>query len=175
MIPASDRFDQSTIAALLDADPLIQEYRAFFSLLDWSVVERWQAQQSACCGSHGHPLTAYIKAFLVRIKEGLIYAKQLRDFLLKHPLLIIELGFDLQLDPTAAYGFDIEGTLPCRFWLGEKLRRLDRALLTDLLAATIRDLKEEIPGLGEVVADAREAYLCLGEGKQRAHLCIGAL
>ena len=69
MIPASHLFDQSTIAVLLDADPLIQEYRAFFSLLDWSVVERWQAQQSACCGSHGHPLTAYLKAFLVRIKE----------------------------------------------------------------------------------------------------------
>src|SRR5512146_3417981 len=99
MIPSSHRFDQSTIASLLDVDPLVQDYRALFSLLDWSVVQRWQAQRFACFGSHGHPLTAYLKAFLVRIKEGLIYAKQLRNFLLKHPLLVIELGFDLTLDP----------------------------------------------------------------------------
>lgn len=73
----------------------------------------------------------------MRIKEGLIYAKQLRDFLLKHPLLVIELGFHLQLDHRADYGFDVERTLPCRYWLGEKLRQLDRALLQDLLAATV--------------------------------------
>jgi hypothetical protein len=128
MIPASVRFDQSIMTSLLSADPLVQEYRAFFSLLDWSVVDRWQAQRSACYGSHGHCLTAYIKAFLLRIKEGLIYAKQLRDFLLKHPLLVIELGFELKLDESADYGFDVERTLPCRYWLGEKLRQLDRAL-----------------------------------------------
>jgi len=83
------------MASLLAVDPLVQEYRTFFSLFDWSVVQRWQAQRSACFGSHGHPLTAYLKAFLVRTKEGLRYAKQVRDFLLKHPLLIIELGFHL--------------------------------------------------------------------------------
>ena len=34
MIPASTVFDQSTIAALLDHDPLVLQYRALFSLLD---------------------------------------------------------------------------------------------------------------------------------------------
>ena len=135
MIPASRRFDQSTIASMLEVDPLVQEYRTFFSLFDWSIVDRWQAGRSACCGSHGHPLIAYLKAFLLRIKEGLMYAKQLRDFFLKHPLLVIELGFDLRLDPNADYGFDVQATLPCRYWFGEKLRQLDRALLQDLLAA----------------------------------------
>ena len=171
MIPASVRFDQSTMASLLEVDPLVQEYRAFFSLLDWSVVDRWQAQRSTCCGSHGHPLTAYIKAFLVRIKEGLIYAKQLRDFLLKHPLLVIELGFNLKLDKSADYGFDIERTLPCRYWLGEKLRQLDRALLQDLLAATVVALKEEIPGLGEVVAfDVKHIYGWVKENNDRVYV-----
>ncbi len=116
MIPASVRFDQSTIATLLDVDPLVQDYRAFFSLFDWSVVDRGLASRSACCGSHGHPITAYLKAFLLRIKEGLIYAKQLRDFLLKHPLLVIEFGFNLHLDASADYGFDVEATLPTRYW-----------------------------------------------------------
>jgi hypothetical protein len=171
IIPTSVRFDQSTIASLLEVDPLIQEYRAFFSLLDWSVVDRWQAGRSACSGSHGHPLTTYLKAFLVRIKEGLIYAKQLRDFLLKHPLLVIELGFHLQLNPSADYGFDVEDTLPCRYWLGEKLRQLDRTLLSDLLAATVAALKEEIPGLGEVVAfDVKHIYAWVKENNERAYV-----
>jgi hypothetical protein len=171
MIPASVRFDQSTMASLLSVDPLVQEYRAFFSLLDWSVVEQWQAQRSACCGSHGHPLTAYIKAFLLRIKEGLIYAKQLRTFLLNHPLLIIELGFNLELDESADYGFDVQRTLPCRYWFGEKLRQLDWALLQDLLAATVAALKEEIPGLGEVVAfDVKHIYAWVKENNERTYV-----
>ena len=43
MIPTSERFDQSTMTALLELDPLVQDYRAFFALLDWSPVEQWQA------------------------------------------------------------------------------------------------------------------------------------
>ncbi len=171
MIPASVRFDQSTLASMLDVDPLVQEYRTFFSLFDWSVVDRWLAHRSNCYGSHGHPLTAYLKAFLLRIKEGLIYAKQVREFLRHHPLLVIELGFDLRLDPSADYGFDIEATLPTRYWFGEKLRGLDRGLLTDLLAATVAALKEEIPGLGEVVAfDVKHIYAWVKENNWRAYV-----
>src|SRR5947207_5855854 len=121
MIPASDLFDQSVITALLDHDPLVADYRAFFSLLDWSVVERWEAQRSPL-GRPAHPESAYLKAFLIRIREGMLYTTQLRRFLLRHPLLVIELGFRLVLDPTAPYGFDVEATLPCEFWLREKLR-----------------------------------------------------
>ena len=80
MIPASVRFDQSTMASMLDVDPVVKDYRAFFSLFDWSVVDRWLAGRSNFYGSHGHPLTAYIKAFLIRIKEGFIYTTQLRHF-----------------------------------------------------------------------------------------------
>ncbi|GHO99912.1 hypothetical protein KSF_099600 [Reticulibacter mediterranei] len=105
----------------------------------------------------------------------MIAASQLRDFLCKHPLLIIELGFDLRLDPSANYGFDAEATLPTRYWFGEKLRQLDRGLLSDLLAATVTALQEEIPGLGEVVAFDVRAHLCLGERKQLACLCHGSL
>ena len=98
MIPASHLFDQSTMAALLEHDPVVADYRAFFALLDWSLVEQWQAQHSAR-GRPAHPESAYLKAFLVRIREGLSYTSQLRRFLLKHPLLVIELGFHLELDP----------------------------------------------------------------------------
>ena len=77
MIPTSHRFDQSTMLNLLQVDPVVQDYRAFFALLDWSVVQQWQAQRSAYCDTHGHPITAYLKAFLIRIREGFIYTSQL--------------------------------------------------------------------------------------------------
>ena len=91
MIPASVPFDQSLITALLDHDPLIQDYRAFFAHLDWSVVDQWEAERSSR-GRPAHPESAYLKAFLLRIREGMIYTAQLRRFLVRHPLLVIELG-----------------------------------------------------------------------------------
>lgn len=72
MIPASAVFDQSTIAALLDHDPLIANYRAFFALFDWSVVTQWEAERSSR-GRPAHPTCAYLKAFLIRIREGMLY------------------------------------------------------------------------------------------------------
>lgn len=171
MIPSSQVFDQSTMTALLEHDPLVAEYRAFFVLLDWSVVQRWQAQRSPFSGSHGHPLSAYLKAFLIRIKEGLSYTTQLRAFLEKHPLLVIELGFQLVLDASQPYGFDVEATLPTRFWLGEKLRQLDRDLLTELLASTGRALQAEIPGLGETVAfDVKHLYAWVKDNNERTYV-----
>ena len=170
MIPSSARFDQSTLTQLLDIDPVVTGYRALFSLFDWSLVEQWQDQRSSR-GRPPHPETAYLKAFLVRINEGLIYTKQLREFLCKHPLLIIELGFHLTLDTTAAYGFDVERTLPSRFWLGEKVRTLDPALLQSLLASTVHALQAEIPGLGETVAfDVKHIYAWVKENNARAYV-----
>lgn len=107
MIPASSLFDQSVLSAQIAHDPLVQDYRTFFALLDWSAVEQWERERSAR-GRPSHPESTSLKAFLLRIREGMIYTTQLRRFLLRHPLLIIELGFRLVLDPTAPYGFDLE-------------------------------------------------------------------
>lgn len=170
MIPASDLFDQPTLTALLDHDPLVADYRAFFSLLDWSVVEHWEAQRSGL-GRPAHPESTYLKAFLIRIREGMLYTTQLRRFLLRHPLLVIDLGFRLVLDPSAPYGFDVEATLPCEFWLREKLRHFDPALLQALLQATVRALQEEIPGLGDTVAfDVKHIYAWVRENNERAYV-----
>jgi hypothetical protein len=170
MIPSSVVFDQSQLAAQLEHDPLIQEYRAFFALFDWPLVEQWDAHQSRR-GRPAHPESAYLKAFLIRIKEGLQYAKELRDYLLTHPLLVIELGFTLVLDHQAPYGFDVERTVPSRQWWNHKLRHLDRDLLTALLASTVQALKGEIPGLGEVVAfDVKHIYAWVQENNSRAYV-----
>jgi hypothetical protein len=170
MIPASHLFDQSTLATLLDHDPVVQDYRAFFSSLDWSLVEQWQAQRSLR-GRPAHPESAYLKAFLVRIREGFLYTSQLRRFLLKHPLLILELGFCLALAPQAPYGFLLEQTLPCEQWLREKLRTLDQALLQNVLQATVTALQTEIPGLGETVAcDVKHIYAWVKENNLRVYV-----
>lgn len=106
----------------------------------------------------------------MRINEGLLYTTDLREFLVKHPLLVIELDFRLELNPTAPHGFDVERTLPLRYWLGEKLRQLDRALLQDLLAATVAALQEAIPGLAETVAfDVKHMYAWVKENNQRVY------
>lgn len=170
MIPKPAFFDQSVLQQLLDHDPVVQDYRTFFSLFDWSLVTHWQTQQSAL-GRPAHPESAYLKAFLIRLREGMLYTTQLRRFLLKHPLLVLELGFHLVLDPTALYGFNCEKTLPCEVRFRRKLRSFDPALLQALLHATVRDLQHEIPGLGEVVAfDVKHLYAWAKENNPRAYV-----
>jgi|SRR5581483_3683633 len=169
MIPSSTLFDQSTIAALLDHDPLIQQYRALFSLLDWSAVEHWQAQRRE--RRPAHPESAYLKAFLIRIQEGMLYTAQLRRFLLCHPLLVIELGFRLVLDANAPYGFDVERTLPSAFWFRQKLRQFDPGVLQALLQSTVHSLQDELPGLGETVAiDVKHIYAWVKENNWRTYV-----
>ena len=133
MIPTSSVFDQSTMAAMLDHDPVVAQYRTFFSFFDWSLVEDWQAQRTGP-GRPGHPESAYLKAFLIRQNENFTYTTQLRRFLLRHPLLVIELGFHLVLDKSAPYGFDVDKTLPCRYWLTEKLQHARSGALAGPLA-----------------------------------------
>jgi len=170
MIPSSVVFDQSTLARMLAHDPVVQEYQAFLTLLDWSLVEQWQAQHSTR-GRPPHPERAYLQAFLIRIREGFATTTQLRRFLVKHPLLIIELGFHLHLDPTQPYGFDIGRTLPCNSWLRQKLRQCDPTLLQALLQATVRALQAEIPGLGEVVAyDVKHIFAWVRENNPQVYV-----
>jgi hypothetical protein len=170
MVPSSSRFDQSTLQQMLDNDPVVLDYRSFFADLDWSLVQRWQAQRSSR-GRPAHPESAYLKAFLVRIREQMSYTSQLHRFLLRHPLLVIELGFHLSLDPSAPYGFDCQRTLPSEQWLREKLRTLDQELLQALLAATVADLKAAIPGLGETVAfDVKHIFAWVRENNPQVYV-----
>ena len=111
MIPASTIFDQPTLLALLEHDSVVAGSRAFFAELDWSLVERWETQQSGR-GRPGHPMSAYLKAWLIRICEGFRSTTRFRHFLASHPLLVLDPGFHLVLDPAEPYGFD---TLPLHF------------------------------------------------------------
>jgi hypothetical protein len=155
---------------MLDSDPVVQDYRHFFADLEWSRVENWQAARSVR-GRPAHPESAYLKAFLVRIREGLSYTSQLHRFLLRHPLLVIELGFQLVLDASAPYGFDIQRTLPSEQWLRQKLRTFDQDLLQALLTATVTALKQAIAGLGETLAfDVKHIFAWVRENNPNVYV-----
>src|SRR5947209_20528182 len=129
IIPSSQQFDQSTLGKLIDADPVVQRYRTLFALFDWTSLE--PAATSSGPGRPGHPLSAYVKALLVRIGEHLSSTPRWRAYLLDHPLLVLELGFRPHLDLHEPYGFDVSKTVPCVRHLNDILQGLDQNLLSE--------------------------------------------
>ena len=170
MIPASAPFDQITLARLQELDPLVQRYRTFFSVLDWSCLPLHDPVHPPP-GPRPHPLSAYLKAFLVKLCEGKQYVTHLRHFLLEHPLLILELGFHPTLDSSQPYGFVVEATLPCDRWLRHQQQTLSHDVLTTLLQATVTVLHAEIPGLGETIAvDVKHISAWVKENNPRVNI-----
>jgi hypothetical protein len=55
MIPASHLFDQSTMAALLEHDPVVQDYRAFFALQSSAARFRTPSRRRGGPFSRAHP------------------------------------------------------------------------------------------------------------------------
>lgn len=153
--------------ATSDADPVVQRYRAFFALLDWSAVPERDPRRP-WPGSPPHPAAAYVKALLVKLCEGKAYVTDLRTFLVEHPLLVRELGFRPVPDAAAAYGFDVGRTVPCDRWLRQQQQTLDPAVLGALLRGTVRALAAEVPGLGTTVAvDVKHIYAWVRENNPR--------
>jgi Transposase DDE domain len=170
MIRASVEFDQRALAAALESDAVVQHYRSFFALLDWMHIPE-RALERPWPGGIPHPEAAYVKALLVKLGEQKAYVTDLRSFLVKHPLLVLELGFRPVLDPTQPYGFDVEQTVPCDRWLRHKQQTLDNAVLRALLRETVHGLQQEIPGLGETVAvDVKHIYAWVQENNPKAYV-----
>jgi len=170
IIPCSQIFDQSTLSKLLDYDLVVQRYRAFFALFDWRVVPEPVVKPSQP-GKRPHPPSAYLKALLLKRNEGFAHCTQLRHFLLEHPLLVLELGFRPVLEVNQPYGFDVARTVPTDRWFREQHHTVEQSVLQDLLAASVAALREEIPGLGEVVAfDVTHIYACVKENNLRVYV-----
>lgn len=169
IIAISQQFDQPTLSKILDADPIVQRYRALFALFDWVALEK--ASTASGRGRSAHPPSAYVKALLVRIGEHLGSTPRWRAYLLDHPLLVLELGFRPHLDRSQPYGFRVGKTVPSVRHLNVILRTLDTKLLSDLFDQTVHALQAEIPGLGEVVAyDVKHIYANVRENNPRVYL-----
>jgi hypothetical protein len=170
MIPMGARLDQDGLAAAMDNDALVRRYRAFFALLDWRQVPQ-RSTDRPWPGAAPHPEAAYVKALLVKLCEQKAYVTDLRDFLVEHPLLVLELGFQPLWDATEPYGFDVEQTVPCDRWLRHKQRSLDNAMVRALLRETVHALQAEIPGLGQTVAvDVKHIYAWVQENNPKAYV-----
>ncbi len=170
IIPESQTFDQHTLTLMQKHEPVVQRYRQFFALFEWTVVQE-PALDPSRPGKRPHPETAYIKTLLIKLVEGYDSCTTLRRFLLEHPLLVLEVGFRPVLDRHQPYGFAVQRTVPTARWLREKQRTLSQPMLQALLAATVQDLCEAIPGLGETVAfDVTHLYAFVKENNPRAYV-----
>src|SRR6266566_32658 len=168
IIPISRQFDQPTLSKMIDADPVVQRYRAQFALFDWSAIDPPHKRGP---GAPAHPKSAYLKAALIRISEHHLTTPRWRAYLLDHPLLVLDLGFRPHLDRSLPYGFDVATTVPSVRHLNNLLRALDPRLLADLFAQSVQALQQEIPGLGEVVAyDVKHIYANVKEHNFRAYV-----
>jgi hypothetical protein len=168
IIPVVRPFDQSMLQQMRDTDPLVQRSRARFALLDWS---RFDTPRPRGPGRPAHPVSAYLKAALVRISEHLHSTPRWRAYLLDHPLLVLELGFRPHLDLTHPYGFHLAKTVPCVRHLNSWLKTFDPLLLSGLFEQSVQALQQEIPNLGEVVAyDVKHIYANVRENNFRAYV-----
>ncbi len=170
ILPPSRVFDQHTMTLLMQHDALVQRVRSLFALFDWSVVPEPSLQPSHP-GKRPHPQSTYIKALLLKLVEGLTTCTRLRQFLVEHPLLVLELGFRPLLNVSLPYGFDVERTVPTARWFRHKQRSLEQPVLHALLEQTVQALRHEIPGLGEVVAfDVTHIYAWVRENNPRVYV-----
>ena len=109
-----------------------------------------------------------MKALLVKKCEKFDYITELRRFLVKHPLLVLEPGFHPVEDSSQPYGFDVEKTVPCDRWLRHKQQMMDNAMLQALFRGTVHDLQAEIPELGDTpVIDTKHIYAWVKENNPR--------
>lgn len=130
-----------------------------------------RAETRAWPGPPPHPRTAYIKALLIKLREGYRYITDLRRFLLKHPVLVLAVGFRPVLDDSRPYGFDIERTVPGDRWLRAQQQQLTNDWLQHLLDGTVRALQAEIPGLGETVAtDVKHILAWVQQNNPKAYV-----
>src|SRR5258708_11384677 len=143
---------------------------AFFDLLDWTAVPE-RAKRRAWPGPRTHPRSAYIKALLVKLKEGKPYISELRRYLVQHPVLVLLVGFVPEREAAQPYGFNVETTVPCERWLRAWQQHLDNAWLQSLLAGTVHALQAEIPGLGETVAtDVKHIFAWVQQNNPKAYV-----
>ena len=142
---------------------MANEYDEFLSVLNFDIVPE-RNESKAWPGNPPHPERAYVKSQLVMIREKIEYHTELREFLVKHPALVLRLGFRPAIDPDSQWGFSVERTVPCDRHLRRKLQYEDNGVLKAILADTVTALCDQVPGLGETVSqDTKHIYAWVKE------------
>jgi len=83
------------------------------------------------------PYAALAATVLVQLNEGLVSMRQVRRFLVEHPVLVWLLGFPLVAAPAQPWGLDADASLPTARHLTHLLRVLPNAAAQYLLADSV--------------------------------------
>lgn len=174
MIPEHHPLTQTSslppsLPAHFQHDPVVQKYACLFAPLD--TLLKTQNQSGRRCGCLPHPRSAYLKAFMVMIKEGQRYITQLARYLCEHPALVCFLGFRFIPDAQSPHGFDVKRTVPCARHLRRIYKTLDLLWLNTLLAHTVQQAKALAPELQQVLAvDVKHQYAPVQENNPKAYV-----
>jgi hypothetical protein len=135
---------ESDLPAFVRNCPVAMKYLHLLGPLNWdNFPERDPTYPWP--GPIPQPRAAYVAAFIIKLHEGKTYMSDLRGYLVEHPALVWLLGFRLQADDTAPYGFDVEASLPTARHFGRVLRELPNEVLQFLLTSTVQLLADELP------------------------------
>ncbi|MFC1716189.1 hypothetical protein ACFL6S_21130, partial [Candidatus Poribacteria bacterium] len=89
--------------SLVEHDPLVLHYKQVFHVLDFSLLPEPRT------GPKGNSPEVYAKVFLVMIEQGIKSSGKLRQFLVRHPALVVFLGFQLKgISHDLPFGFDVQ-------------------------------------------------------------------
>lgn len=149
-------------------DEVAKDYAEFFDHLDFSSLP---APRSSGRGRRGHPQSAYVKALLVKTREKKTYVTELRSFLLKHPALVLLLGFRPVVSAFSPFGFHVAKTVPTVRHFRRKLQTIPNSMLQTILAGTVRDLKAEVPHLGRRTAlDNKHIFAWVKQNNKKTYV-----
>jgi hypothetical protein len=159
---------QIGVANVAVPDPMEAEYAALFAPLQWDVVPERNVHKPHP-GRTPHPQQAYVKAWLIKQREKCSSMAMLRRLLVRHPRLVLALGFRAVPAPESPYRFDVEKTVPTARWLNQKLRRIDPDLLQAVLGDSVRVLSEAIGAdfAQTVAVDTKHIYACVAENNPK--------
>ena len=153
----------AALPAWVQADPVVQKYRALLGDLPWRQFPE-RPTDRPWPETAPEPRAPFVAAYLVKLQEDKRFMSDLRTYLLEHPALVYWLGFARVPDPTAACGFDVAASVPTRRQLGSVLRQLSNPALQFLLAASIQLLKAtlspaEQAAFGDMIAGDTQSIL----------------
>ncbi len=67
------------------------------------------------------------------------------------------------IEPSSPWGFDVERTVPSDRHLRRKLQYAEGGVLKAILARTVADLRDQVPGRDRFARC--QTHLCLGQGE----------
>jgi hypothetical protein len=154
---------EAPLPAWVEADPVVQKYRALLGDLPWPAFPERPTDQPFP-GPMPDPRGPFVAAFLVKLHEGKRYMSGLRAYLIEHPALVYWLGFPRVADPFAPHGFNVAATVPTRRRLSTVLRTLPNPSVQFLLTATVQLLQASLPAeeqdtFGDTIAGDTQAIL----------------